>query len=68
MGDLIHNDLITENLSHKIIGHAGKDAAFVAGREKSCRKNSHGKKHNKKRGRPVKGVVVEKEPRRLEFL
>lgn len=67
VGNLIHNDLITENLSHKIIGHASKDATSVAGREKSCRKNSHGKKHNKKRGRPAKGVVVEKEPRRLEL-
>lgn len=67
LGDSVHNALIAENLSGKLIGHASKDATSVASREKSCRKNSHGKKQNKKRGRPKKGVVVEKKLRRLEL-
>lgn len=67
LGDKVHEAVIKEHHADKIVGHASKDSTSVASREKSCRKNTHGKKAKKKRGRPAKGTVVEKAPRRLEL-
>ncbi len=67
LGDRIHEAMIKEYYSEKLVGHASKDSTSVRGREKSCRKNTHGKKAARKRGRPRKGEEVEKEPRRLEL-
>jgi len=67
LGDKVHEALIKEHHADKIVGHASKDSTSVASREKACRKNSHGKKIKKKRGRPAKGTIVEKKPRRLEL-
>lgn len=58
--------MIKEHHADKIVGHANKDSTAVTGREKACRKNTHGEKRNKKRGRPAKDTVVEKKPRRLQ--
>ena len=67
LGDKMHEAIIKEHHADKTVGHASKDATSVASREKACRKNTHGEKRKRKRGRPIKGTVVEKEPRRLEL-
>lgn len=67
LGDKIHEAIIKEHHADKIVGHASKDSTAVASREKACRKNSHGEKIKRKRGRPNKGIIVEKAPRRLEL-
>ncbi len=67
LGDKVHEAVIKEHQADKIVGHASKDATSVESREKPCRKNKHGEKSKKKRGRPVKGTIVEKVPRRLEL-
>ncbi len=67
IGDAIHGELIKKHHADKLVGHASKDATSVASREKPCRKNTHGKKIKKKRGRPAKGTIIEKAPSRLEL-
>lgn len=67
LGDRIHEAMVKEAYKDKIVGHISKDSTSVASREKSCRKNNHGKKNAKKRGRPAKGDEVEKVPKRLEI-
>ena len=67
LGDRIHEAVVKAGYKDKIVGHISKDSTSVEGREKSCRKNTHGKKKAKKRGRPIKGEEREKDVRRLEI-
>ena len=66
LADKIHESMIKRNYEKKIVGHISRDSTSVAVRERACRKNTHGEKRKNKRGRPAKGQVVEKEPRRIE--
>jgi hypothetical protein len=64
----IHGVIIQENIGEeKLVGHISRDSTAIKGREKSCRKNTPKKKSKGKRGRPRKGEVRIKEPRRLEL-
>jgi len=73
----MHSELVTENCADKIIGHASMDSTAIAGREKSCRKNTPRKelKAKKKRGRKSKAEkaavaeqgIAEIKTRRLEL-
>ena len=49
----MHEIIVSENYTEKIVGHASMDSTAIAGREKSCRKNTPDKelKAKKKRGR-----------------
>lgn len=67
LADNIHESMIKDNYEDKIVGHINRDSTSVAAREKACRKNSHGEKRKNKRGRPAKGQVIEKKPRRIEI-
>jgi hypothetical protein len=63
----IHGAMIAKNIGKKLFGHKSTDATSVKGREKACRKNTPKAKKKGKRGRPRKGVIIEKEPKRLEL-
>ena len=54
--DVIHDVIVSENYTEKVVGHASMDSTAIAGREKSCRKNTPKKelKAKKKRGRKSK--------------
>ena len=55
----IHGTVITENYKEKIVGHASTDSTAVAGREKTCRKNTPKKDRKpKKRGRKSKAELA----------
>jgi hypothetical protein len=64
---LIYKKTISSKIGNKLVGHKSTDLTSVKGREKSCRKNTPSKKMKGKRGRPKKGTVITKEPRRLEL-
>lgn len=63
---LIYKSVISCKIGNKLFGHKSTDSTSVKGREKSCRKNTPSRKIKGKRGRPKKGTVITKEPRRLE--
>jgi hypothetical protein len=75
--DVIHDVIVSENYTEKVVGHASMDSTAIAGREKSCRKNAQKKelKAKKKRGRKSKaelaamaeGEIAEIKTRRLEL-
>ena len=67
LAQMIYQNVISSKIGSKLFGHKSTDSTSVKGREKSCRKNKPAKKKKGKRGRPKKGTVVEKEPRRLEL-
>jgi hypothetical protein len=67
LGDIIHEAIVKANYKDRLVGHISRDSTSVESREKSCRKNTHGKKRTKKRGRPVEGEEREKVIRRLEI-
>lgn len=67
LASLIYKDTVTGKIGDKLFGHKSTDATSVKGREKSCRKNLKTGKKKGKRGRPKKGIVVIKEPKRVEL-
>lgn len=57
--DKMHEAVIKENYSNKLVGHASMDSTAIVGREKACRKNTPKKaKKKKKRGRKSKAELV----------
>lgn len=64
---LILKNTVSTKIGNKLFGHKNTDSTSVKGREKSCRKNLKTKKKKGKRGRPKKGTVVLKEPKRVEL-
>jgi transposase len=68
---LVHQAMITENLSEDIIGHISRDATEIEVREKppkgrKAENESDEEKPKRKLGRPKKGEESIKEPTRLE--
>jgi transposase len=61
----VHEALIKRTHEDRIVGHISRDATAIEAREKPVRIEA-AEKPKRKRGRPKKGEVVAKEPRRLE--
>lgn len=56
--EIVHEELIKEHLSEKIVGHILRDSTAIESREKPAKKE-HKAKEEKKKGRPRKGTVIE---------
>ena len=73
--DAIHEVIVKENYTEKLVGHASIDSTAIIGREKACRKNTPKIKLKKKRGRKSKAEkaalaeqeLIETKTRRLEL-
>jgi transposase len=61
----VHEALIKRTHEDRIVGHISRDATAIEAREKPVSVSAP-EKPKRKRGRPKKGVVVAKQPRRLE--
>ena len=61
----VHEALIKRTHKDRLVGHISRDATAIETREKAV-KVATPEMPKRKRGRPKNGVVVEKEPRRLE--
>ena len=61
----VHEALIKRTHKDRLVGHISRDATAIETREKAV-KVATPELPKRKRGRPKNGVVVEKEPRRLE--
>jgi Transposase DDE domain/Transposase domain (DUF772) len=61
----VHEALIKRTHKDRLVGHISRDATAIEAREKAV-KVATPEMPKRKRGRPKNGVVVEKEPRRLE--
>ena len=62
----VHEALIKRTHKDRLVGHISRDATAIEAREKPANVAPETPKPKRKRGRPKKGEVVEKEPRRLE--
>lgn len=63
--DRVHEALIERTHAERIVGHISRDSTAIEVREKPV-KLVQPEKPKRQRGRPRKGEVVEKEPKRLE--
>jgi len=63
---IAHEKIIKEHMGDEIIGHISRDSTSIDAREKPVRKSVKGLKPKKKRGRPPKGEVREKDTTRIE--
>jgi len=61
----VHETLIKRTHKDRLVGHISRDATAIEAREKPVQVAAP-EMPKRKRGRPKKGEVVEKEPRRLE--
>src|SRR6266581_5337313 len=61
----VHEALIKRTLKDRLVGHISRDATAIEAREKPVRV-APPEMPKRKRGRPKNGVLVEKEPRRLD--
>jgi len=61
----VHEALIKRTHKDRLVGHISRDATAIEAREKAVNVATP-EMPKRKRGRPKNGVVVEKEPRRLE--
>ncbi len=61
----LHKSLVEEHLGSHLCGHVSRDSTAIQGREKPEKKKAE-PKIPKKRGRPRKGEIRKKKPRRLE--
>jgi hypothetical protein len=61
----VHEALIKRTHEDRLVGHISRDATAIEAREKPVQVAAP-EMPKRKRGRPKKGEVVEKEPRRLE--
>jgi len=62
-----HESMINEYVSKKLVGHISRDSTAIESREKVRNKKINVVIKNKKRGRPLKGQIIEpKELKRLE--
>ena len=55
LGKTVHDALVSEYLSHELIGHISRDSTAIVGREKPAKKVAEEPKPRRKRGRPAKG-------------
>jgi len=55
LGNVVHDALIAEYLSHELVGHISRDSTAIVGREKPAKKAAEEPKPRRKRGRPAKG-------------
>ena len=55
MGNVVHDALVAEYLSHERIDHIRRDSTAIVGREKPAKKAAQEPKPPRKRGRPAKG-------------
>ena len=55
LGNAVHDALVSEYLSHELVGHISRDSTAIVGREKPAKKAAKEPKPPRKRGRPVKG-------------
>ena len=61
----VHEKLIKKTHADRLVGHISRDATAIEAREKPVKVETP-KRPKRNRGRPRKGEVVKKEPRRLE--
>ena len=66
LGNVVHNALVAEYLSHELIGHISRDSTAIVGREKPAKKAAKEPKPRRKRGRPAKGEQREATLKRLD--
>lgn len=67
LGDRVHEVLVREQVSERLVGHISRDATEIEAREKPAKKEKVEPKRKGKRGRPRKGEVREPKPEtRLE--
>ena len=55
LGNVVHDSLVAEYLSHELIGHISRDSTAIVGREKPAKKADKEPKPRRQRGRPAKG-------------
>lgn len=55
LGNLVHDALVEEYLSEKLVGHISRDSTAIIGREKPAKKVVEEPRKPRKRGRPTKG-------------
>jgi len=55
LGNVVHDALVAEYLSHELVGHISRDSTAIVGREKPAKKAAKESKPPRKRGRPAKG-------------
>ena len=55
LGNVVHDALVAEYLSHELVGHISRDSTAIVGREKPAKKVAKEPKPRRKRGRPAKG-------------
>jgi Transposase DDE domain/Transposase domain (DUF772) len=55
LGNVVHDALVAEYLSHELVGHISRDSTAIVGREKPVKKVPKEPKPPRKRGRPAKG-------------
>ena len=60
LGNVVHDALVAEYLSHELVGHISRDSTAIVGREKPAKKAAQEPKPRHKRGRPAKGEQREK--------
>lgn len=67
LGNMVHDTLVAQYLSHELIGHISRDSTAIVGREKPAKKAAKEPKPPRKRGRPAKGEQRESPPlKRME--
>jgi len=54
LGNVVHDALVAQYLSHELIGHISRDSTAIVGREKPAKKAAKEPKPRRKRGRPAK--------------
>jgi hypothetical protein len=65
--EMVHESVINNYMSDRLIGHISRDSSKIAAREKPTAKPAVKKASKRKRGRPKKGAIVEpKEPTRIQ--
>jgi hypothetical protein len=55
LGNVVHDALVAEYLSHGLVHHISRDSTAIVGREKPAKKVAKEPKPPRKRGRPAKG-------------
>ena len=62
----MHEVLVSTTLETSLVGHVSRDSTAIEAREKPAPKEERKAKPKRRRGRPRKGEVVEKEEKRLD--
>ena len=62
----VHEVLVSTTLETSLVGHVSRDSTAIEVREKPASKEDKKEKPKRRRGRPRKGEVVEKEEKRVD--